>query len=112
LSWLNGLWIREDLSPEQLADRLHSWALNRDNLLKVLPHAQPRMETLSDFAPLAQFLVSGMLPITEAHFGANKLDLDEQKRVLQFALWRMEALSRWERDAIFTELKALSEQMA
>ena len=112
LSWLNGLWIREDLSPEQLADRLHSWALNRDNLLKVLPHAQPRMETLSDFAPLAQFLVSGMLPITEAHFEANKLDLDEQKRVLQFALWRMEALSNWERDAIFTELKTLSEQMA
>jgi len=112
LSWLNGLWIREDLTTEQLADRLRDWALNRDNLLQVLPHAQSRMETLSDFAPLTQFLISGMLPLTEADFAANKLDLDEQKQVLQFALWRMEALSSWQRDAIFTELKTLSEQMA
>src|SRR5690625_7512650 len=52
LSWLNGLWSREDLTTEQLADRLRDWALNRDNLLQVLPHAQSRMETLSDFAPL------------------------------------------------------------
>ena len=26
LSWLNGLWIREDLSQQQLAQRLHDWA--------------------------------------------------------------------------------------
>ena len=38
-----------------------------DTLMKVLPHAQKRMETLSDFAPLAAFLVSGTLPITEHH---------------------------------------------
>lgn len=55
LSWLNGMWIREDLSCEQLADRLHDWALNKDYLMQILPHAQPRMETLSDFSPLAAF---------------------------------------------------------
>ncbi|MDQ2077159.1 glutamate--tRNA ligase [Marinimicrobium sp. ABcell2] len=112
LSWLNGLWIRENLSTEQLANRLQDWALNRDNLMKVLPHAQPRMETLSDFAPLTSFLASGMLPVTETDFSSNKLDLDDQKRVLQFALWRLEALRTWERDAIFEELKTLSGQMA
>ena len=109
LAWLNGLWIREDLSVEQLADRLQNWVYNRDKLLQVLPHAQPRMETLGDFAPLASFLVTGKLGLTEAHFTANKLDLDEQKRLLQFALWRLEALRHWERDAIFSELKALAD---
>lgn len=111
LSWLNGLWIREDLTTEQLADRLHNWAFNRDYMLQVLPHTQARMETLSDFAPLASFLVSGMLPLTEEHFSANKMDLDQQKQLLQFAIWRMEALRTWERDAIFEELKALAGQM-
>jgi glutamyl-tRNA synthetase len=111
LSWLNGLWIREDLTTEQLADRLHDWAFNRENLLKILPHAQQRMETLSDFAPLAAFLASGMLPLKESDFADNKLDLDQQRELLQFALWRMEALRHWERDAIFTELKTLAEQM-
>ena len=26
LSWLNGMWIRDELSDEQLADRLQEWA--------------------------------------------------------------------------------------
>ena len=53
LSWLNGLWIRESFSAEQLADKLIEWGLNRENLLNVIPHVQSRMETLSDFVPRA-----------------------------------------------------------
>jgi len=49
LSWLNGLWIREDLSDQQLAQRLSEWLLNEKNLIDVIPHIKPRMETLSDF---------------------------------------------------------------
>ena len=52
LSWLNGMWIREELSDEQLADRLQEWALNR--LLAFLPFAKQRMETFSDLAPNGQ----------------------------------------------------------
>jgi glutamyl-tRNA synthetase len=111
LNWLNSLWIRENLSLEQLAERLHNWALNKDTLMQVLPHAQSRMNTLSDFMPLAAFLVSGMLPVSEASFSSNKLELEQQKELLQYALWRMEALRTWERDAIFNELKLLTEQM-
>jgi glutamyl-tRNA synthetase len=111
LNWLNGLWIRENLNSEQLAERLHQWAFNKEKLLKVLPHAQPRMNTLSDFAPLASFLASGMLPLNEAGFSGNKLALEQQKEFLQFALWRLEALRSWERDLLFAELKRLAEQM-
>ncbi len=108
LSWLNGLWIREDLSTEQLAERLQQWALNRENLLKVLPHAQTRMETLSDFAPLTAFLAAGMLPLSEADFAEIKLEPEQLKEVLQFALWDLEALRDWEREQIFTRLKTLA----
>ncbi|MGQ9426695.1 glutamate--tRNA ligase [Gilvimarinus sp. F26214L] len=111
LNWLNGMWIREDLSAEQLADRLVEWGYNRDNLMKVLPHAQQRMESLSDFAPLAGFLLSGTLPIQEQQFAANKLPVEEQKEVLQFALWRLEAERHWERDRIFAGLKELADGM-
>jgi glutamyl-tRNA synthetase len=111
LSWLNGLWIREDLNIEQLADRLQDWALNRDNLLKVLPLAQTRMNTLSDFAPLSAFLAAGQLPITEDSFADVKLDDEQLKQTLQFALWRLEALRTWERDEIFNTLKELAGQL-
>ena len=111
LKWLNGLWIREELSPEALALRLQEWALNQANLMQVLPHVTQRMETLSDFVPITAFMASGMLPVGEADFAANKLSLDEQKRVLQFAQWRLEARSDWQRDGIFEDMKTLSEQM-
>ena len=111
LDWLNGLWIREDLSTEQLADRLGEWAFNRERLLEVLPLAQTRMNTLSDFAPLAGFLAAGQLPLSDASFAEVKLDDDQLKNVLQFALWRLEALRSWERDEIFNTLKELAGQL-
>ncbi|GAB2191704.1 glutamate--tRNA ligase [Sessilibacter sp. MAH1] len=111
LSWLNGLWIRENFSTEQLASRIQQWALNQDNLLKVLPHAQTRMNTLSDFIPLVAFLASGQLTITSDSFKELKLEEDDLKRVLQFALWKLEALRVWERDELFNTLKGLADAM-
>ncbi|MFV8817606.1 glutamate--tRNA ligase [Haliea sp. E17] len=109
LRWLNGMWIREDLDENQLADRLQHWALNRDNLLKVLPHAQKRMEVLSDFAPLAAFLVSGTLPLTEADFDGIKGDREELVKGMQFALWKLEAQRHWSRDNVWNDLKGLAD---
>jgi glutamyl-tRNA synthetase len=111
LSWLNGLWIREDLDEAQLAQRLVDWAYNHENLMKVLPHARKRMETLSDFAPLANFLVSGTLPLSEANFAALCGERTDIVKQLQFALWRMEAQRHWNRDALWNELKALADSL-
>ncbi|TGD75995.1 glutamate--tRNA ligase [Mangrovimicrobium sediminis] len=111
LRWLNGMWMREDLDTEQLADRLQQWAFNRENLLQVLPHAQKRMEVLSDFAPLAAFLVSGTLPITETDFGGIKGEREDLVKGLQFALWKLEAQRHWTRDTIWNDLKGLADAL-
>jgi glutamyl-tRNA synthetase len=111
LRWLNGMWIREDLDEAQLAQRLIDWAYNRENLLKVLPHAQKRMETLSDFAPLAGFLVSGTLPLREESFASLAGEREEIVKGLQFALWRLEALRHWTRDALWNDMKALADAL-
>ncbi len=63
LRWLNGCWIRENLSTEQFADRLVQWAYNREFWMPALAHLQKRVETFSDLAPAANFLVSGELVI-------------------------------------------------
>ncbi|MEH6636493.1 MAG: glutamate--tRNA ligase [Halioglobus sp.] len=111
LSWLNGMWIREDLDEAQLAQRLVAWAFNQENLMKVLPHAQKRMETLSDFAPLASFLVSGTLPLNEASFEAVKGEREDIVKGMQFALWRLEAQRHWTRDTVWHDLKAIADAM-
>ncbi len=111
LRWLNGMWIREDLDEEQLADRLQQWAFNRETLLQVLPHAQKRMEVLSDFAPLASFLVSGTLPLTEADFEGLKGEREDLVKGMQFALWKLEGQRHWTRDNIWNDLKGLADAL-
>ncbi len=111
LSWLNGMWIREELDEAQLAQRLVDWAYNRENLMKVLPHAQKRMEKLSDFAPLAGFLVSGTLPLHEDNFASVAGARETIVKGLQFALWRLEAQRHWTRDALWDDLKSLADQL-
>ena len=109
LSWLNGMWIREELSDEQLADRLQEWALNRERLMAFLPFAKQRMETLSDIAPLGNYLVSGMLPISADDLKATGMDEEQLVIALQFALWRLESVQVWQRDNIFNALKAIAD---
>lgn len=111
LSWLNGLWIREDLDESQLAQRLVDWAYNRDYLMQVLPHVHKRMETLSDFAPLASFLVSGALRINEESFASVSGERADMVRNMQFALWRLEALRDWTRDTVWDQLKGLADAL-
>jgi glutamyl-tRNA synthetase len=110
LRWLNGLWIREDLSAQQLAARLVEWAYNADRLAAVLPHLQPRIETLSDFAPQAAFLVSGTLDLDPDDFDGLG-GRDELLRRMQFALWTLESLHDWERDAVWNALKGLADRL-
>jgi glutamyl-tRNA synthetase len=111
LRWLNGTWIRENLTPEQLAERLHAWAYNRDYLLKILPLAQARIETFSDLAPLANFFVAGMLPLDSNSFKSTGLDDETLQQVLQFTLWRLEAQQDWQRDALFAQIKQIADAM-
>ncbi|MEM6775722.1 MAG: glutamate--tRNA ligase [Pseudomonadota bacterium] len=111
LRWLNGLWIREELSQEQLAQRLVEWAFNAERLADVLPHLQPRIETLSDFAPQAVFLVSGGVSIDEESFASLNVPPEDLLRQLQFALWSLETLQPWDRDSVWNTLKGLAEAM-
>ncbi len=111
LNWLNGLWIREDLDAAGLAQRLHNWALNQENLLAVIPHVQRRMNTLSDFMPLVGFMLCGALPITKESFAGGKLGEEDTLKVLQFISWKLESLSEWNKDLIFSELKAIADAM-
>ena len=111
LSWLNGVWIRDELTDDQLADRLQDWALNRESLMTFLPFARQRMETFSDLAPLGGYLVSGMLPISAKDLTSISMEEDQLLEVLQYALWRLEAVQNWNRDNIFKALESVADGM-
>lgn len=111
LSWLNGNWIREDLSLTDFATRVGQWAFNSDYLLQIAPLIKERIEVFSDIAPLAAFFCSGMLKITPDNFGHKVLAEEDSKRILQFTLWRLEAEQDWERDSLEGIIKQMAQQM-
>ncbi len=111
LSWLNGLWIRENLSDDDFAKRLQEWAFNSEKMAPLIPHVKGRVDTFSDAIPLAGFMFSGMLNLAAEDFNHNKLEEGQVKRVLQFALWKLEAQRHWTKDNIFADVKALSKAM-
>ncbi len=111
LSWLNGLWIREDLSVDDLAERFTTWAVNQSYLGKVLPLIQKRINVLSDAAPLASFFLEGLPNVTAESFEYKKLETEQVRKILQFSLWRLEAQRDWTLDNIQKDLFALSESL-
>jgi glutamyl-tRNA synthetase len=111
LKWLNGLWMRESLDIDALAERLKQWLWNDQTLEKILPHAQGRMEIMSDFVPLSGYLMSGEVAVTAESFEGTADSPEELLKRLQFVLWRLEAQQDWERGALFSSLKALADAM-
>lgn len=109
LNWLNGLWLRDELSLEALSERLQQWLLNKETLMQLLPHVQPRMNVLSDFAPLVGFVGAGQLAIEKQDFDALAIDDELLKRILQFSLWQLDGISDWHKEAILNALKPLAD---
>jgi glutamyl-tRNA synthetase len=111
LRWLNGLWIRESLNDEDFIERAKNWAFNQAHIAPMVEHIKSRVETLSDIAPLAGFMFSGLLNLTAESFAHKKLEETDVKRVLQFSLWLLEAQRHWTKDNIFDDIKTLSKVM-
>ncbi len=110
LDWLNGVWIRESLTAEALLARFTQWAISPERTSAILPLVQQRVEKLSDIVPLIGFLFQGDLPLTPELF-ESKLELVQQRQLLQFLLWRFEQSLAWNRETVEATCVELSEAM-
>jgi glutamyl-tRNA synthetase len=108
LNWLNGLWIRENLSDEELIQRFVDWKFNADTLSRILPQARTRINKLSDLVDLAGHFVGGIPEYDPALLTAGKADEAVVRQALQFFIWELEALRSWTKDEIFAIAKAVA----
>ncbi|TMP26165.1 glutamate--tRNA ligase [Pseudoalteromonas rubra] len=108
LSWLNGLWIREDLSDEQLIERFVDWKLNGQMLARVLPEAKTRINTLSDLVGLAGHFVGGIPEYDPALLTAGKAEEETVRQALQFFIWELDKLRQWNKSEVFAVAKSVA----
>ncbi len=100
LDWLNGKYIRENLSDDQFARMFAEWAFKPEKVARIIPLLRERVERFTDIAPLASFFFAGLPEIDSSKFEHKKLSQDDSKKILQFILWQLEEVRGFERDDI------------
>lgn len=111
LDWLNGKYIREDLSDEQFITQYADWAFQQDKLLQIIPLIKQRVERFSDVADLGGFFLTGNPDLHAASFTHKQLDVPTMVKILQFTLWRLEQVSDWQLATIEELLTGLAGQL-
>ncbi|MGE4549988.1 MAG: glutamate--tRNA ligase, partial [Opitutales bacterium] len=108
LRWLNGRYLREKLSTEEVIDRLRNWKLNEEFLGQVVPLAIQRLETLADFAPMTSFLSAGEVAV-DAESLTGKLEGEDAVRLIKVAEWEFEKLREWNGEGIGSVFNRMAE---
>jgi glutamyl-tRNA synthetase len=111
LDWLNGRYIRERLDAASFVRRVEEWAVSPERLTKIAQLAAPRVERLSDLAPLLAFLFSGRLALRAEDFNNAKLDQLEMRQAFTLALREFDALPAWNVFGIEDVLKRIADAL-
>jgi glutamyl-tRNA synthetase len=110
LSWLNGQYLRR-LDAEGFMDRLQAWAMNRDNLARLVPLIQPRTERFADIVPQVDYLLGDRRPLAAKDFDHPKLTPEQTAQILDHVSRELDAMRHWERDALFAACQSLANWM-
>jgi len=99
LANFNGQYLRQ-MDAQTLADRLMQWKLNEPTWTRILPLAQPRMNTLSELVPMTAYFFADKLSyppelLLDAGFEGQKT-----AQLLKIAQWEIEKTANWTAAAI------------
>ncbi|MGH9337631.1 MAG: glutamate--tRNA ligase family protein, partial [Vicinamibacteria bacterium] len=111
LRWLNGRYIRERYDAPALLSELRKWALSDEHLLRIVPLAQPRMETLSDWGYLTAFFFADRVPLDPERLQLKGKSAEDLAGILQMAVWLFEELPEFTSDGIEQRFRDLSERL-
>ena len=107
LTSFNGQYLRR-LDAAELAGRLDRWKLNDAFWTRILPLAQPRINTLAELVPKTAFFFADRLEYPVEALCAGALDGAAVARLAKIAQWEIERSEAWTPDAV----KAVFARMA
>jgi glutamyl-tRNA synthetase len=118
LEWLNGVYIREQLTPAQLAARLKrpleeaGLTVDDDKLLRIAPIVQTRIRTLNDVVAMAGFFFHPEFkPPTPEQVIQKKMDAASTKRALEASLALIEGIEDFNFDSLHAAFSALGPEL-
>jgi len=110
LRWLNGRYIRENYDARGVRILLERWALSPEMLERIIPLAQPRLETLSDWGYLTAFYFADAIPLRPDELRLKGKTREELLAIVQIAIWRLEQVRNFTGSALEEVFRDLSEK--
>jgi glutamyl-tRNA synthetase len=111
LRWLNGRYSRENYDAPALLAELRKWALSDEHLLRIVPLAQPRLETLSDWGFLTAFFFADRVPLDSEKLQLKGKTPEDLAGIFQMAVFLFEELPEFTHESIETAFRDLSEKL-
>ncbi len=109
LANFNGQYLRR-LEVAALADRLTQWKLSASTWNRILPLAQPRMNTLSELVPMTAYFFADRLTYPPATLIGKEFDGLKTARLLKIAQWEIEKSAAWSPDIIKAVFNRIAEK--
>jgi glutamyl-tRNA synthetase len=102
LDWLNGRYMREELTTAQFMDEVRKWALNDEYLKPIAEMVQSRIVRMSDLGALtAPFFMNRIEGLTaDALRDGVKIEADQQRAAYTLALQQFDALIAWNKEGV------------
>ena len=107
LDWLNGRYMREELSTEQFLGEVRKWALNDEYLLPIAEMAQSRIVKMGDLGALvAPFFMNRIDSLSaEKLRDGVKIETDQQRAAYTLALQQFDTMIEWNKDGVDAALR-------
>ena len=111
LDWLNGRYLREELSVSEFLDAVKAWALNDSYLTPIAEMAQARITKMSDLGGLtAMFFMNRIDGMTAERLRDGvKLEQDMQRAAYTLGLQQFDAMIEWNKEDVEATLRRTAE---
>ncbi|WP_397591939.1 glutamate--tRNA ligase [Sphingorhabdus sp.] len=111
LDWLNGRYLREELSVSEFLDAVKAWALNDSYLTPIAEMAQARITKMSDLGGLtAMFFMNRIDGMTAERLRDGvKLEQDVQRAAYTLGLQQFDGMIDWNKEGVEATLRRTAE---
>ena len=90
-------------------DRIQSWAINRDNLKRLVPLIQERTERLADVLPQVDYLLGDRKLLSSEDFEHKKLESAQVVQIIDHLSRIFDELRTWEGELLYQSCQNLAD---
>jgi glutamyl-tRNA synthetase len=112
LNWLNGKYLREVLSVEEMARRVRDSMFSEAYMKRVVPLVRERIDKLEDFASYATYFFSGSVDCTAEMLDVKGRSREDLAAALLEVVERIDKQFAWDAKSCEALLKAYMEEKA